>query len=66
MKEEQKYRHYLDRICELVETDRAEEWCWKSASKKPFTQEEAREMANIIGSVYLHAHKIHCTACALK
>lgn len=32
----------------------------------PYTQEEAREMANTLARVYSIAHSIHCRACGLK
>ena len=31
---------------------------------KLYTQQEAREMSEILGDVYLVAHRIHCKSCA--
>lgn len=59
----------LRRICEgvnkLVETDFCEQMCCKHAGiiKGKFTQEEASEMAHIIGNVYSLSHQIFCSGC---
>jgi len=54
-------------ISELVETDFCGEMELKLMPKSsPYTQEEAAEMANLIGRVYSIAHCIHCAACAPK
>jgi len=57
----------LEDICNLVETDFAFEMELKSLPKsKPYTQEEASHMSDIIGKVYSIAHCIHCEACQVK
>jgi hypothetical protein len=54
----------VQEIDELVGTEFCSEMDMKTMpNSKPYTQEEAEEMANIIGRVYLFAHKIHCEAC---
>lgn len=35
-------------------------------NQKPFTQEQAVEMARVIGNVYSISHAIHCEACGSK
>lgn len=59
--------HWLTEIDKLVSTDFcADMECRFLPKAKPFTQGEAREMAEIIGNVYMYAHRIHCGACAKK
>lgn len=51
----------LSDICGLVETDFCMEMDIKRLpGSKRFTQKEAKQMANIIGQVYMIAHGIHC------
>jgi ABC-type uncharacterized transport system substrate-binding protein len=33
---------------------------------KPYTQEEASQMSDLLGRIYLIAHSIHCEACGKK
>jgi hypothetical protein len=54
----------LKAIDELVNTDFCEDMSLHTMpNSKPYTQEEAHEMAAIIGRVYLISHAVHCTAC---
>lgn len=64
-----KLNHYkmLEDITNLVETDFCNNMDIKSLPKsKPYTQKEAREMASLLGQIYLIAHCIHCGACQSK
>ena len=57
----------LKDINSLVETDFCEDVNNRMVNKRAmFSQTEAREMATIIGQVYLIAHCIHCGACQTK
>lgn len=58
------HTRYLEQICKLVETDFCAEMDLKTFSEIKFTQKEAKEMADIIGAVYMIAHRIHCKACS--
>jgi hypothetical protein len=61
--------HYkmLSEITDLVETDFCSEMELKTLPKsREYTQEEATQMAQIIGRVYSIAHCIHCHACQTK
>lgn len=40
--------------------------CKRMPGAKPYTQEEAQEMADTLGKIYLISHCIHCTACQYK
>lgn len=54
----------IEDINELVQTDFAFDMdCHALPNSKPFTQEEASQMAHIIGKVYSIAHCNTCTAC---
>jgi hypothetical protein len=60
-------RQLLHAICNLVETDFVCDMdCHNMPHSKPYTQEEAAKMSNILGRVYMYAHRIHCTACAAR
>lgn len=53
----------LDPICNIVEND----FCVDMETLTPqgmreYTQEEAKEMAKLLGKVYSYAHQIHCNA----
>ena len=58
----------LKDIDELLETD----WALKMIdlkmlpNAKPYTQKEARQMADCLGKIYTIAHCIHCDACGGK
>jgi len=57
----------LDEILELVSSDFCHDTEWKLLpNSKPYTQDEAKKMAGLLGSVYMIAHCIHCTACQKK
>jgi cytosine/adenosine deaminase-related metal-dependent hydrolase len=54
-------------IANLVESDFCFDIDARFASDEPkFTQEEAKQMAWLLGRVYSIAHCIHCTACQRK
>lgn len=56
---------WLEEIDSLVETDFAADMETKLLPKsRPYTQQEAKEMADVISSVYLIAHRIHCKSCS--
>lgn len=57
----------LEAIDELADNDFTADMDLKSMPhSKPYTQKEARQMASIIGRVYLISHCIHCKSCAKK
>ncbi len=54
----------LKDIDQLVSNDFcADMECKLIPKSKPYTQKEAQKMADIISSVYLVSHCIHCKAC---
>lgn len=65
------YKKMIEDINDLVETDFGEdmslraniEYCGKLLD---ISQRDAREMANIIGKVYLISHCVHCESCGVK
>ena len=61
-----KKEELLEKICTLVETDFCADMELRTMpndGKYPeITQEEAREMAKLLASVYHYAHQIHCGA----
>ena len=65
-----KLAHYkmLEEINTLVVTDFCEEMSMKSMKEcsEKYTQEEATQMADLLGRIYLIAHCIHCHACQTK
>lgn len=61
------YYKMLKEISNLVETDFCFDMdCKTMPHSKPFTQKEAKQMAMVIGQIYLIAHSIHCSACQTK
>lgn len=61
------YLKMLQDINALVESDWAFNMeCNLLPNAKPFTQEEAKEMIDIIGKVYLIAHSTECASCQTK
>lgn len=61
------YLKMLEDIEELVNNG----FCYDMSAKqipkmKEYNQEEAKQMANIIGKIYLISHSIHCKACQTK
>lgn len=61
------YKKMLKDINTLVGTDFAMDMDYKQLPHShPYTQEEAGNMAQIIGQVYLIAHCTYCTACQGK
>jgi len=40
--------------------------CKRMPNSKPYTQKEAEQMADLLGSVYSISHCIHCRACQKK
>ena len=65
------YLQMLEDINELVETDFAADMTFKAVitnngKHRVITQKEAREMADIIGRVYLISHATHCKNCGEK
>lgn len=57
------YKQLLEKICTLVESDFCEEMgTLVLPETREYTQEEAREMATLLGSVYHYAHQVHCGA----
>ena len=60
-------KELLQNICDLVETDFcADMETLTLPSTREYTQEEAKEMAILLGKVYSYAHQIHCSACGHK
>lgn len=56
---------WLEKICDLVETDFANDMEFLLLpNSRPYTQKEAKELADIVSSVYRLAHRIHCKVCA--
>jgi hypothetical protein len=62
------YKKMVEDICKLVETD----FCGsmemnliprKDGTFREISQENARELIDIVSKVYLIAHCIHCEAC---
>ena len=61
------YKKMLEDINKLVQTDFCFDMdCRNIPNSKPFTQEEAKNMANIIGNIYSIAHCTTCKACQSK
>lgn len=65
------YKRMVEEIDKLVNTDFGEDMNFKAnilvnGKYREITQEEAREMANIIGQVYLISHAIDCENCGKK
>lgn len=65
------YLKMLQDIDEIVNTDFTEDMNMKanitySGTHRLISQDDARKMANIIGSVYLISHAIHCENCGSK
>lgn len=57
----------LQDIDDLVQTDFCTEMDMKLLPKsKEYTQKEAKEMANLLGKIYLISHAIHCKSCGKK
>lgn len=52
----------LEDINKLVETDFAEDVCWRS-ERGTISRDDIKKMGGIIGSVYLISHSIHCKSC---
>ena len=60
-------KRMIKEIDSLVENDFCADMEMKLIFKsKAYTQKEAKEMADIISSVYSISHCIHCEACAKK
>lgn len=59
------YKKMVKEIDKLVNNDFCFDMdCLQGLPKRrPFTQKEAKQMAQIIGSVYTIAHCVDCTAC---
>jgi hypothetical protein len=56
---------WLREIDDLVSTDFCADMMKIHAfDDLKFSQKDADKMADIIGSVYMYAHRIHCDACA--
>jgi len=53
------YKKALEDILELVDND----FCAEMEVTKDYTQDEAREMADIIKQVYSIAHCLYCETC---
>lgn len=53
-------------IDNLVSSEFCEEVSCKAGFDREVSQEEAKEMANIIGKVYLISHCLSCHACDKK
>ena len=61
------YKKMVKEIDVLVETDFCCDMeCHALEHSKPFTQDEARKMSEIISSIYSIAHCIDCEACQGK
>lgn len=65
------YKRMVEEIDKLVNTDFGEDMSFKAnvtvnGEYKEISQEDARKMANIIGSVYLISHAIDCDNCGKK
>jgi hypothetical protein len=61
------HQKMLKEICALVETDFGFDMeCKLSPKAKPYTQEEAQEMAATLAKIYGIAHCLHCKACQDK
>ena len=59
------YQLWLERIDQMVTTDFVAEMEMKILPNSiPYTQEEAKEMASLLATVYSWSHRSHCDACA--
>lgn len=62
------YKKMIEEVSALVETD----FCFSmdsrfaTSGKVKFTNDEAKEMAGLLGSIYSIAHCVHCGACNPK
>ena len=62
-----KYKKMLQEIDDLVNNDFFADMEMKlMINAKEYTQDEAKEMAGVIGMVYSISHAIHCEACGRK
>ena len=58
------YEKMIKAIDNLVQTDFCFDINCKSLpNSKPYTQEEAKEMASLLGRIYIISHQQHCNAC---
>jgi hypothetical protein len=61
------FKRMVEEIVPLVETEWAAEMELRQLPhSRKITQDEAMQMLDIIGKVYLIAHAIHCEACSSK
>lgn len=65
------YKRMVEEIDKLANTDFGEDMSFKAnvtvnGEYREISQEDARKMANIIGSIYLISHSIHCSNCGKK
>ena len=65
------YKKMIESIDKLVNTDFSEDMSYKANIRvdgkfNEISQEDARDMANIIGQVYLISHAAHCRNCQLE
>ena len=62
------YKRIVAEIDKCLATDWAFEMidCKRMPGAKPYTQNEAEEMADMLGKIYLIAHCIRCKACQTK
>ena len=60
------YKRMIEVVDELTSGDALEDYEWKAATNKPFTQSEALHMAILLTRIYSVAHCVHCTACQTK
>jgi len=61
------HKKMLKEINNLVQTDFMFEMeCNLLPNSKPYTQKEAKEMANLLTNVYMISHCLKCTACQAK
>lgn len=63
-----KYKQMVEDIHAILETDQAYEFIdfRRMPNSKPFTQEEAEQMSDMLGHIYKISHCITCTACGSK
>jgi len=60
------YKKMIKDILPLVESDFAFDMNCKLIPGHKYTQAEAKQMADVIGSIYSIAHCFHCEACQKK
>ena len=57
------YKKWIEKIDELVGSDFCHDMECRLIRPDAFTQEEAQQMADLLGKIYSIAHRVHCGAC---